>query len=91
MTSSVQLNIVHYPKTPLPGTTQEQRTEALERIPPTPLKSTDIYETDNVGTAARNESDIYKATIYGPDLFTRQAMGISTMSERLISMPMPIV
>ena len=67
MTSSVQLNIVHYPKTPLPGTTQEQRTEALERIPPTPLKSTDIYETDNVGTAARNESDIYKATIYGPD------------------------
>ncbi len=77
MTDSAQFSIVRFPTTPLHGSTQEARTESLERMQPTPLNHTEVYKTHSADTPSNSEFETYKATIYGSSNVVAPNAGLS--------------
>ena len=81
MTGSTQFNIVRQPTTPLPGSTTEERTEALEKIPPSPLNNTEAYQTVSTIKKRDPEADAHTQTIYGSTTVPTPSTAY-TLSER---------
>ncbi|WP_455926840.1 hypothetical protein [Pseudomonas capeferrum] len=93
MTTSTQYNIVRYPTAPIPGSTQEERTESQEQKVPQPLSNSETYSLENNTSQTSSdevasstfESNTYKTTIYGSGSASAPIAGLSLLErEQLV-------
>lgn len=93
MTTSTQYNIVRYPTAPIPGSTQEERTESQEQKVPQPLSNSETYSLENNTSQTSSdevvsstfESNTYKTTIYGSGSASAPVAGLSLLErEQLV-------